>query len=93
MMSADNTVLPPASDDASDAAKWRALCSKVKECLADSSNGFASVGGGEDNLYVSVQSQRRGISTMELKLYWMVENEQCDDFNAAMQPERTDEQE
>lgn len=71
------------ADNARDAAKWRELQSKVKECLGDSSNGYASIWGGDDNLYVSVIYQSRGYSGMQLTLSWSTDTEKREDLNSA----------
>lgn len=70
-------------DNARDAAKWRELQGKVKECLGDSSNGFASIWGGDDNLHVSVIYQSRGYSGMQLTLTWSTDTETREDLNFA----------
>lgn len=72
---------------ARDAAKWRQLCAKVNTALGDSSNGYCSIWGGDDNLHASVEYQSRGRSGMVLTLRWTAENEVREDFNQAVQPE------
>lgn len=73
-----------AADDARDAANWRELRSKVQECLDDSSNGYASIWGGDDNLNVSVVYQSRGYSGIKLELMWTTSNENREDINFAV---------
>lgn len=73
---------------ARDAASWRQLRAKVEECLGDSSNGFGSIWGGEDNLHASVEYQSRGRSGMVMTLRWTAENAVREDLNQAVQSER-----
>ena len=73
-----------AADDARDAANWRELQRKVKDCLDDSSNGYTSIWGGDDNLHVSVIYQSRGYSGMKLELMWTTGNENREDINFAV---------
>jgi hypothetical protein len=82
-MSAVEPAVFSEAENARDAAKWRELQGKVKECLDDSSNGYASIWGGDDNLHVSVIYQSRGYSGMKLTLTWSSENEFREDLDSA----------
>lgn len=72
---------------ARDAASWRQLRAKVNESLSESSNGYTSIWGGDDNLHASVEYQSRGRSGMVLTLRWTADNEVREDFNHAVRPE------
>jgi hypothetical protein len=73
-----------AEDNARDAALWRELSSKVRQCLDSSSNGYTDIFGGSDNLSAQVQYQSRGRSGMQLTLSWTADNELREDFGAAL---------
>jgi hypothetical protein len=76
-----------AEENARDAAKWRALQEGVRRCLDDSSNGFTSIWGGEDNLYASVLWQSRGSSGMEMRLTWSADNNVRENLDSAVKPD------